>query len=138
MLFRSLYPAVIVWLGAVSGGIAMTILALLVNYLVVIWYNSTKHDWFGLEWLHLQEIIKAQTFVGKFLRLFVRLGHWPAYFAISVYDPAYGFIFLRGRRSAGFSLTAVDWSWFIVSNLIGNFIWILVILGVIETIKKMF
>jgi len=130
-----LYPAVILWLGTVNGGVVMTILALIANYIIVVWYNRTKHDWFGLEWLHLQETIEAHTLWGKLLRLFLRLGHWPAYVGISIYDPAYGFIFLRGRKSTGFNLTTIDWWWFLVSNLIGNLVWILIVSGAIEVIK---
>ncbi|MFZ2484386.1 MAG: hypothetical protein WAX80_02670 [Minisyncoccia bacterium] len=133
-----LYPTVILWLGTIKGGIAMTVLALVMNYIIVVWYNRTQHDWFGLEWLRLQETIEAQTFFGKILRKLLYIGRWPAYIGISIYDPAYGFIFLRGRKSEGINLNRADWFWFIVSNLIGNLVWILIISGAIETIKHLF
>ena len=133
-----LYPAGILWLGPVYGGIVMTTLAMVANYVVIIWYNRTKQDWFGLEWLRLQETIESQSFLGKLLRWFIHLGRWPAFLGISIYDPAYGFIFLRGRKSTGLNLTTVDWWWFVISNLIGNLVWILIITGAIEGIKQFF
>jgi hypothetical protein len=130
-----LYPATIVWLGAVKGGILMTVAALAMNYLIVVWYNKTRQDWFGLEWLRFREKSEAQTITGGILRLLLMLGKWPSYVLISIYDPAYGFIFLRGRESRGWSISRTDWVWFVISNLIGNLAWILVLTGVIEGVR---
>lgn len=131
-----MYPAVIAWLGAVRGGIFMTIVALVINYLVVIWYNKTKHDWFGLEWLELQETMESPTLFGKIVRVLSRFGKWPTFVALSIYNPPYGFIFLRGRNSKGYNLSSEDWFWYFVSNIIGNVVWILGIVGVFASIRS--
>lgn len=133
-----LYPAAIAWLGPVKGGLIMTALSFMTSYLIIVWYNQTDRDWFGVEWLRLQENTEGKTFSGRALRFFLRMGKWPAYVAITIYDPAYGFIYLRGRKSNGLNLTRTDWKWFVVSELIGNLAWILLVTGVIEIIKHLF
>jgi hypothetical protein len=133
-----LYPAAILWLGPLLGGVIMTALALVLNYIIVVFYNRTRRDWFGLEWLKLQEMRESVSLGGVIFRWMLRLGKIPMFIAVSIYDPAYGFILLRGRNSTGLTLTRVDWSWFLVSNLIGNLAWILVVTGAIEFVRFIF
>lgn len=132
------YPAAILWLGVIKGGMLMTVISFLLSYVIIIWYNKTKQDWFGIEWLRLRSIVESKTLSGRMLSFILRLGKWPAYIAITVYDPAYGFIFLRGRQSVGFTLTKADWAWFVVTELIGNLVWILFVSGAIELIRLVF
>jgi len=133
-----LYPAAIVWLGPIKGGLVMTALSFSISYLIIIWYNQTDQDWFGVEWLRLQENTEAKSLSGRVFRFFLALGKWPAYVAITVYDPAYGFIYLRGRHSNGFNLTRTDWKWFVVGEIIGNLAWILLVSGAVELVKRLF
>ena len=130
------YPAVILWLGSIKGGLVMIGVALIINFLVVYWYRNTTQDWFGLEWLKVQETIGATTRFGRFLQRLLRFGKWPAYIAISIYDPAYGFIFLRGREGQGPKFKKADWFWFIITTVIANLVWILLVSGVIGAIRQ--
>ncbi len=127
-----LYPAVIYWLGSLKGGVVMTILAVALNYALVLGYNKTKADWFGFEWLQLQESRNAQSLLGRVMRL----GRMPAFVFLSWEDPFKAFVFMRGRQQAGMRFSRVDWKWFVLANLIGNLIWILMVSGALEVLKR--
>ncbi|HEY4528510.1 MAG TPA: hypothetical protein VJJ48_01645 [Candidatus Paceibacterota bacterium] len=129
-----MYPAMIGFLGPVKGGAIMTALALGLNYILVLVYNKTKTDWFGFEWLRLQEDKQSNSFAGKVLRT----GRWPAFIFLSWEDPFKAFVFVRGRLPAGSRFTATDWKWFFGTNLIGNLVWILMVSGAIGAIKSLF
>lgn len=133
-----MYPLVIGLLGPIKGGAVMIILALGLNYILVVVYNRTKQDWFGFEWLRLQEEKKAETTMGRILRFALKGGRWPAFIFLSWEDPFKAFVFVRGRKTAGFKFTATDWKWFFGANLIGNLIWIVIVSGAIETVKSLF
>lgn len=133
-----LYPLVIGLMGPVKGGASMMALALGLNYVLVLVYNKTKADWFGFEWLRLEEKKNAQTVMGQILRSTMRRGRWPAFIFLSWEDPFKAFVFIRGRKPAGFRFTQTDWQWFLGANVIGNLIWILMVSGAIETIKHLF
>ena len=45
----TLYPAVIALLGAVTGGLVMTVFSALLCYLYIRFYDWSQKDWLGLE-----------------------------------------------------------------------------------------
>jgi hypothetical protein len=130
-------PALIWWLGPMNGGIAFFISALVLNYVVVVWYKKTNTDWFGMEWLRLQEDASKGGLAGKFVKSFLRKTRPLAYIGLCIYDPIYGFIYLRGRVS-GSSFSRKDWFWFMTSNLIGILFWISLVSVGIEAMKSIF
>jgi hypothetical protein len=132
------YPLMIGFLGPLKGGVIMTTFWLVTNYLLIAWYHKTKQDWFGFEWLALKKEEEATTLSGKILRGALRIGHWPAFLFLCWEDPFKAFIFVRGRKASGFRFSKGDWGWFFAVNIIGNLIWILIISGAIEFIKRLF
>lgn len=133
-----MYPAMIGLLGPVKGGVIMTILSLGLNYGLVLIYNKTKTDWFGFEWLRLQQDMEAKTFVGRILHFTLRGGRWPAFVFLSWEDPFKAFVWIRGRKPVGAKFTKADWQWFFGTNFLGNLIWILMVSGAIEALKDLF
>lgn len=131
-----MYPLVIGFLGPIRGGIIMTIFALVLNYILILGYHKTKQDWFGFEWLALKREEEANSVSGKILRSLLRGGHWPAFVFLCWLDPFKAFIFVRGRKASGFSFDKTDWFWFFLANLIGNLIWIAMVSGVLELVKR--
>lgn len=129
-----LYPIVIGFLGSVRGGVIMTILAIVLNYIMVIIYNRTKTDWLGLEWLRLKRDEKSDSFLGRV----IRAGWWPAFVLLSWEDPFKAFVFVRGRMPAGSRFKTTDWLWFFGANFVGNLIWILMLSGAFEILKRIF
>jgi hypothetical protein len=132
------YPLAIGFLGAVKGGILMTVVATLMNYGLVIIYNKTKQDWFGFEWLRLKREEHANTLEGKVLRTALRIGHWPAFAFLSWEDPFKAFVFIRGRKEPGQKFDRTDWLVFLGSNLLGNLIWILMVSGALKVVVALF
>jgi len=127
-----LYPAVLYWLGSLRGGLVMTALAVIMNYSLVLVYNKTKADWFGFEWLELQESRNAKSLLGRV----IRLGRIPTFVFLSWVDPFKAFVFMRGRQQAGMRFNRTDWKWFILANLIGNLLWIIMVSGALEVLKR--
>ena len=132
-----MYPLVIGLLGPIKGGTVMTVFALGLNYILILGYHKTKQDWFGFEWLALKKQEEAQTLGGKIFRLILHMGHWPAFIFLCWEDPFKAFIFVRGRKAAGFTFDKSDWFWFYLANFIGNLIWILIVVGALEAIKAL-
>ncbi|MGB3921968.1 MAG: hypothetical protein WBL19_01630 [Minisyncoccia bacterium] len=131
------YPLAIGYLGATKGGAIMTVLALGLNYGLVVFYNKTNRDWFGFEWLRLQKQEEAKSGPGRILRHILHFGHWPAYVFLSWQDPFKAFVFVRGRKAVGEKFNKADWAWFFGTNLLGNLIWIVIVSGAIELIKRL-
>lgn len=129
-----LYPLVIYKLGPIDGGVVMIVLALVLNLSLVVLYNITKQDWLGFEWLALQEDRNVGSLVGKA----ISAGRWPAFVFLSWEDPFKAFVFVRGRKQVGWRFTLTDWQWFLGANLLGNLIWIVMVSGVIETLRYLF
>ena len=130
-----MYPLVIGLMGPLRGGIIMTILALALNYGMVIAYRKTDKDWFGFEWLELRREEEGKAFWGKFLKSLLKIGYWPAFIFLCWEDPFKAFVYVRGRKSVGSKFSKLDWTWFFLANLIGNLIWIILVSGAIEFIK---
>ena len=131
-----MYPFMIGLLGPIRGGVIMTVLALGLNYSLVLIYNKTNADWFGFEWLRLQKDTEARTLSGRVLKFALKGGHWPAFLFLSWEDPFKAFVFVRGRLPAGAKFTAADWRLFFEANLLGNLIWITMVSGLLEIIKR--
>ena len=116
----------------------MTVFALLFNYGLVLFYNRTKSDWLGLEWLRLQHDKESDTKTGYLMRTLLKRTRWILIGYLSYSDPFKAFVFLRGRMPAGSKFTYADWKLLFGVNLLGNLIWIVMVSGVIEIIKKLF
>ena len=132
-----LSPVLILLLGKLKGGAIFFVLAFLTNYLVIVWYKRTTTDWFGLEWLRLQEATGSKGLGGRIIKRVLRLARPLAYIGLCIYDPIYGFIYMRGRQS-GSRFNSLDWAWFVLSNLIGILIWIGLVSSGVELIKSQF
>ena len=80
----TLYPAVIAWLGAVTGGFVMTAFSAFVCYLYILFYDWTKKDWLGLELLkEVRDGEEKQGFVARLVQWAARKGDWLAFLILS-------------------------------------------------------
>lgn len=146
-----------IWLlyryGVLSGGALATSLSVLINLLLVLWYERVKKDWLGV---NVVEAIKADghrlTSKLSSVHLLVRLVFWfpmqifrlviwclkkndgAAFFALSLYtDPFETTTFLRHGRFDG--LKRRDWLVFVGSCLVANGYWTLRSLIVLESLR---
>lgn len=133
-----LYPFVILKLGLLYGSIVMTTLSTFVVYGLIWVYNQTRHDWFGLEWLQLESSKESKSLTGRILRIALRRGKMLAFILLSIEDPLKAFVFIRGRKGSATKFNKLDWEWFFASNLISNFVWIIMVSGALELVKYIF
>ncbi len=134
-----IYIPVVALLGAVHGGIVMTVLSFATCYLILRFYDWAKRDWlgievakevadFGPEWIKKLQIhslfwkIVWWPFskIALLLLWAVRKGGLVAFFFLSIFtDPFTTTVFLRRESFNG--LTKNDWAVFVGSVLVGNF-----------------
>ncbi len=116
---------VVLYLDFFIGVVVWTVTGLAVNLACVVWYKRTTRDWFGLEYLRMQQEVQADTIWGEAIRWALRNSKFLAFGLISLFlDPIYGFLYHRGRVS-GKSFDLADWYWFALANIIGMLPWIL-------------
>lgn len=116
---------VVLNLDFVTGVVVWTTTGLVVNLTCVVWYKRTTRDWFGLEYLRMQQEVQASTRLGRIIRWALRNSKFLAFGLISLFlDPVYGFLYHRGRVS-GRSFDLADLYWFALANIIGMLPWIL-------------
>lgn len=117
-----LWPAVLLWQGAVCGGITMFWVALLGN-LILIWaYDKIKKDVLAFE--ALRELTEQeQTNWGKRLLVkFIKAGKVPAFIAISFYDPFLSVIYMR-KGAGKYTMEKRDWGYFTLAMAIACVGW---------------
>lgn len=116
---------VVLYLDFVTGVVVWTVAGLAVNLVCVMWYKRTTRDWFGLEYLRMQQELQSDTILGRAIWWALRNSRFLAFGLISLFlDPVYGFLYHRGRVS-GKNLDLADWYYFGLANVIGMLPWIL-------------
>ena len=129
-----LWPAVMLWQGAIAGGITMFFVALLAN-LILIWaYDKLKRDVLAFEALHELTEQGQTSFFKRILVWFIKAGKVPAFIAISFYDPFLSVIYMR-KGVGKYTMEARDWGYFALAMVIGCVGWTLCWQGVIITVK---
>jgi hypothetical protein len=136
----ALYPAVLIWLGYVVGGIVMTSAAVALNFLIIRAYDWSKTDWLFIEKLkQLREEDSVE--LPGLLRWTVPLlkkGDVPAFFVLCLDDPVTATLYLRkGAYSYNGLTTRRDWSIFAAANLVSNLYWIVGLGAIIEGFRAL-
>ncbi len=132
-----LWPAVMLWQGAIIGGVVMFWITLL-NNLILIWaYDKIKKDIFAFEALRtLTE--QEQTGVGKrLLARLIKAGKIPAFIAISFYDPFLSVIYMR-KGVEKYAMGKRDWGYFGLAMIIACVGWTCCWEGVFTLAKALF
>lgn len=112
-----LWPIAIVVLGPIMGGVAMSILALLINLILFYVYNALKRDIFGFERIHELQESETEGWV-RIVSWALKVGTVPAFIVLSYYDPFLAVVFMR-KKANHFRMTMRDWYYFSLSMLIG-------------------
>lgn len=125
----TLYPAVIAWLGAVTGGFVMTALSALVCWLYILFYDWSKKDWLGLELLkEVRDGEEKQGFVARLVQWAARKGDWLVFLVLSCStDPFVTTVYMRQGAEAYNGLSKRDWKIFWASVLVANLWWTIVV-----------
>jgi hypothetical protein len=124
-----LFPFAISGFGPLYGGVSASVVAVIINFLMITWYRRTETDWFGFEAERESEL--QETMKSDLIR---RLG-WNKAFTfiiLSYKDPTLAFLYSEGRRNRTFD--ARDWAVFVLANAIGVSIWLSVLTLVSERV----
>jgi len=121
----TMYPAVIAWLGAVTGGLVMTAFSAFICWLYILFYDWSKKDWLGLELLkEVRDGEEKQSRIAHLVQKIARKGDWTAFFILSVYtDPFVTTVYLRKGAEKYNCLSPRDWKIFWGSVLVANLWW---------------
>src|SRR3989344_3513973 len=80
----TVYPAAIAWLGAVMGGLVMTVFSAFICYLYILFYDWSKKDWLGLELLKdIRDGEEKHSCVGRMVQRIARKSNWLAFLVLS-------------------------------------------------------
>lgn len=130
-----LYPAVIVWLGYVWGGLLMTVLVTFLNMLIIWAYDWSKTDWLLIETLKEVKTEESDTRWMRIVRAILKKGDIPAFFILSLDDPVTTTLYLRDGIREYNGMRSRDWWIFIASSIVSNLYWILGIAIVMESLR---
>ncbi len=134
------YPAVIAWLGAISGGLVMTVFSALICWLYLLFYDWSKQDWLGLELLKgVRDGEEKQGRVARLIQWATRKGDWLAFLALSCFtDPFVTTVYMRHGAEAYNGLSSRDWRIFWGSVLVANLWWTGVVTLAVEGLRFIF
>jgi len=120
-----LWTPAILWLGPITGGIVMTIIALVVNITLIWAYDTLKRDFLSFEALREMQENDQKGFWKKLLVKALKAGKIPAFFALSLYDPFLAVIFFR-KGVNSYKMTKRDWLNFVTSMIIACLGWTII------------
>jgi len=122
-----LYPISIAKFGPLYGGVSVSVAAIIINFLMVVWYRRTKTDWYSFEAVREEELKEMGEGKSK-----SRKGKWITFITLSVQDPFLAFVFMEGRKGT-ISMDFRDWMVFALANAIGIGIWLFLLVLVFAT-----
>jgi hypothetical protein len=121
-----LYPFTLVYLGYLWGGIAMVVLATIINYYII-----KAYDWAEVDWLFIEEIKKIRdgedvklTGILKWLKPLLKKGDVLAFFVLCADDPVTAVLYLRKGSHLYNGLNGREWRIFWAANIVANLYWI--------------
>ncbi len=131
-----LYPAVMLWLGNLNGGLLMIALSLLLNTAIIGLYDWSKVDWLLLEKVkHLQQQDVGQGWLVRALRVVSR-NKLLTFFVLCLDDPVTVTLYFREGSFKFNGMTKRDWKIFLSANIVSNVYWIVGWATIIELISN--
>ena len=131
-----LYPAVLIWLGTLWGGIVMTTLSAITCYLSLLFYDWSKRDWLGIETVKGLREKELQSWWGKIINWIFRKGDLGMMIILSIhFDPFIVTAYMRHGQHQYNGMSKRDWRIFFSSLIIGN-LYLTTFLSCLITIVK--
>lgn len=127
-----LYPAVLLWLGNVIGGLVMIVLATLYNVLLI-----KAYDWSKTDWLLIEKIKQSQNdedAKGWMMWLLKRVKEQKVltFLILSLDDPVTVTLYFRKGSYQYNGMSSFDWKIFLLSSVVSNVYWIIGWAAIIE------
>lgn len=133
------YPATIWWLGMLWGGIVMTLVTIVANVGLIRLYDYLGQDWLLIETaksLRDGEIV-IDSKIGHWVNAILRRSDVVALLVLSTWqDPVVATLYLRHGANQYNGLSRRDWHHFIISTVITNIWWTLVMGGGIAAVNQ--
>lgn len=119
-----LYPFVIFKLGIIKGGIVMTILALFLNIITMLFYDWSKRDWLGIESIKSLKNYTGNKIMGRFMSWLLKRSDSVIFLFLSLhYDAFTTTVYLRQGKFNG--MKGRDQFVFMSSLFLSNAYWTL-------------
>jgi hypothetical protein len=111
--------------GAIWGSLVMIVLSFLVCLLTMKFYDWSKTDWLGLEYLkQLREEGGEGNRFSRALAWALRRGNWAVVLVLSLYkDPFYATVYMRKGAHEYTGMGKSEWKVFLSSLVIANLYW---------------
>ena len=116
-----LYPLAIIYFGPITGGGVVSVLALVINFLLIIWYRKTDTDWYAFELTRSENSSALSS--G-----FRRSRAWN-FVLLALVDPFLAFAYYEGRKSR-IAFDKRDWFVFLMANILGIGSWLFLLVVV--------
>lgn len=131
-----LYPAALIVLGYLWGGIVMTIASVFLNLLVIQAYDWAKRDFLLLETLKQFRAAENDHWGKRLMARVLRKGDIVAFFVLSWFeDPIVVTLYLRKDSNKFDGLSRRDWTIFWTSTLVSNLLWIGSLVSIVEVFR---
>ncbi len=122
----ALYPLVTYHYGLLKSALILFVLALLLNYILVLLYDLFKKDLFGFEEIKKFKDDKiAKTWKKRIFQNVVRFGQVPAFILLCFWDPFLAILYKRESRDFDGFKKKDYWN-LIFATMIGCFLWSLI------------
>jgi hypothetical protein len=124
----ALYPFVIWKYGLLKGGAIMALLSLAICYAMLVLYNLTKKDWFGIELAKELREYEGKRKVFMAMSWMLKKGQFASFLFLSLkFDPFTTVAYMRQGANKFPVMDCRDWNIFFASWFVGNLSWILAV-----------
>ena len=131
-----LYPAALLGLGYLWGGLLMTAASVINNLAVIRAYDWSRQDWLLLETIKELKSRGGDLKTIPVLRRIIVKGDVAAFFILSwIEDPIVVTLYLRKGAHVFNGLSRRDWIIFGASTILSNLFWIASLVSIIELIR---
>ena len=133
-----LYPIILVWLGNEDGAVVLTILATIINVLIIRVYDWSKTDWLLIEKIKHMGEREDHTGWKAHVFKFARKNKVLTFLVLCADDPVTVTLYFRKGSYQYNGMSARDWKIFIASNVVSNLYWVGGWVAAIELVKSLF
>jgi len=132
----ALYPFVIWKFGLLKGGAIMALLSLIVCYAILVFYNKTKIDWFGIELVKELREYRGKGKIFSIMSWILKKGQFASFIFLSLkFDPFTTTAYMRRGANEFPVMDCKSWKIFFASWIVGNLSWIIVVFTGISVIE---
>ncbi len=132
------YPLVMCKMGNFVGAITMALISIPFNYLLIRGYDFIGKDLLAIETLkEFQDGSASDSALRNWLRCRLAKGRFGTFFFMSLYDPIPATLYMRHGTRTFHGLMGLDWLWFIISTIIANLAWIILMVTGIESAEAL-